>query len=87
MSKHQSELKQLRQFAHVCRFNRNETNDRYPWRSHGQPLTMYLALFGCLFTLIVVDGAALWNGFHDTAFLSAYLAVSLKSNPVYLHKY
>lgn len=37
---------------------------------------MYLALFGCLFTLIVADGAAIWNGFHETGFLSAYLAVS-----------
>lgn len=38
---------------------------------------MYLALFGCLFVLIIADGAALWHGFLVPEFLSAYLAVCL----------
>jgi amino acid transporter len=36
---------------------------------------MYLALCGCLFVLLVADGAALWHGFLIPGFLSAYLAV------------
>lgn len=66
----------LSEYAHVQRAFREGVDSRYPWRSHGQPVTMYLALFGCLFLLFVANGAALWNGFHTTPFLSAYLAVS-----------
>lgn len=72
---HRTALSRLPQFAHVCRFSLSETSDAYPWRSRGQPLTMYAALTGCVLTLVVADGAALWNGFHKTAFLSAHLAV------------
>ncbi|OCK78101.1 amino acid transporter [Lepidopterella palustris CBS 459.81] len=61
-------------FAHVRRFLYDEDDDRYPWRSHGQPVTMILALAGCLFVLIVANGASLWKGFNKTPFLTAYLA-------------
>lgn len=37
---------------------------------------MYAAVLGCLFVLIVADGAALWKAFHAQSFLTAYLAVS-----------
>jgi hypothetical protein len=36
---------------------------------------MYLALCGCLFVLLIADGAALWHGFLIPGLLSAYLAV------------
>lgn len=48
----------------------------YPYRSHGQPLLAYAALSGCLFVLFVANGAYLWNGFHQSPFLSSYLTVS-----------
>ncbi|KAL5365254.1 hypothetical protein BJX96DRAFT_158833 [Aspergillus floccosus] len=35
---------------------------------------MWLAIGGCLFVLIVADGASLWFAFQSRAFLSAYLA-------------
>lgn len=75
---HRNELQEKPQYRHVCRFRRDEL-DAYPWRSHGQPLTMYVALAGCLFVLLVADGAALWAGFHYTSFISGYLAVSLRA--------
>lgn len=77
LKRHRDDLSLLPQFAHVWRFARpsHGSEDTYPWRSHGQPLTKYVALVGCLFTLVVADGAALWNGFRLTAFLAAYLAV------------
>jgi amino acid transporter len=76
MKLHRRELNNSSQFAHVCRFRRPGAPDYYPWRSHGQPVTMYLALAGCIFIIVVADGAALWHGFHAPLFLSAYLAVS-----------
>lgn len=76
LKRHQYELSSSPEFAHVCRFHRTSAEDRYPWRSHGQPLTMWLAIGGCLFVLIVADGASLWIAFQARAFLSAYLAVS-----------
>lgn len=66
-------LARLRRFPQVA-------EDLYPWRSHGQPFTMYLALFGCLFVLIIADGAALWHGFLVPDFLSAYLAVGFSTH-------
>jgi yeast amino acid transporter len=36
----------------------------------------YVAFAGCLFVLIVANGASLWNGFHQLPFLSSYLIVS-----------
>ncbi|TQB73793.1 hypothetical protein MPDQ_005440 [Monascus purpureus] len=74
MKAHREELNNLPEFAHVCRFPDRQTQSRYPWRSHGQPLTMYAAVLGCLFVLIVADGAALWKAFHAQSFLTAYLA-------------
>ncbi|EAU32726.1 conserved hypothetical protein [Aspergillus terreus NIH2624] len=74
LKRHQYELSSSPEFAHVCRFHRTSAEDRYPWRSHGQPLTMWLAIGGCLFVLIVADGASLWIAFQARAFLSAYLA-------------
>ncbi|RYP16514.1 hypothetical protein DL765_005075 [Monosporascus sp. GIB2] len=45
----------------------------YPYRSHLQPFTGYMALVGCLFLLFVCNGAFLWNGPHPEPFLSSYL--------------
>ncbi|OJJ46050.1 hypothetical protein ASPZODRAFT_67618 [Penicilliopsis zonata CBS 506.65] len=74
MYRHRDELREKPQYQHVCRFRRDGPVDTYPWRSHGQPLTMYAALFGCLFILVVCNGAVLWNGFHYKAFLAEYFA-------------
>jgi amino acid transporter len=59
---------------HVQRWNDEDTND-YPYRSHRQPLLAHLALIGCIFVLLVANGAALWNGFHLLPFLASYLTV------------
>ncbi|KAJ6105480.1 proline-specific permease [Penicillium capsulatum] len=45
----------------------------FPYRSPGQPFLAYVALTGCLFVLLVANGAALWNGFYLLPFLAAYL--------------
>ncbi|KAH8697603.1 putative proline-specific permease [Talaromyces proteolyticus] len=55
----------------VRRWDRHD----YPYRSHGQPVLAYIALTGCIFVLIVVNAASLWNGFHKLPFLSSYLIV------------
>ncbi|KAJ5307026.1 hypothetical protein N7508_006041 [Penicillium antarcticum] len=47
----------------------------YPYRGYGQPMLAYLALLGCVFVLLVANGAALWNGFHLLPFLASYLTV------------
>ncbi|OJJ07207.1 hypothetical protein ASPVEDRAFT_46560 [Aspergillus versicolor CBS 583.65] len=75
MSLHRHELNAAPQFAHLRRFRNPDTEDLYPWRSHGQPMTMYLALFGCLFVLAVADGSALWHNWAGPRFLSAYLSI------------
>ncbi|KAL4925373.1 amino acid permease-domain-containing protein [Aspergillus undulatus] len=75
MYHHKDELNSRPEFARLRRFPHNGAEDFYPWRSHGQPVTMYLALFGCLFVLAVADGAALWHNWATPRFLSAYLAV------------
>ncbi|PVH93814.1 hypothetical protein DM02DRAFT_721569 [Periconia macrospinosa] len=66
----------LREIPLVRRWNRGTNNlaDDFPYRSHGQPFTAYLALGACLFLLIVANGSSLWSGFHVQPFLSAYLA-------------
>ncbi|PFH62087.1 hypothetical protein XA68_15178 [Ophiocordyceps unilateralis] len=46
--------------------------DEYPYRSHGQPFVAYAALAGCLFILVISNGAPLWNGFHLTPFLAFF---------------
>ncbi|KKK14130.1 hypothetical protein AOCH_000811 [Aspergillus ochraceoroseus] len=72
---HRHEINASPQFARLRRFPEHGVEDLYPWRSHGQPVTMYLALFGCLFVLIVPDGSALWHHFAAPRFFSAYLAI------------
>ncbi|KAL4927347.1 amino acid permease-domain-containing protein [Aspergillus undulatus] len=47
----------------------------YPYRSPLQPVLAYVALAGCLFILIVANGAFLWGGFYRFPFLSSYLFV------------
>jgi yeast amino acid transporter len=68
----------LRPVSMVRRWNpgKNDLPDDYPYRSHGQPFTAYIAITGCLFILIVASGAAIWKQWNTNAFLSAYLAVS-----------
>ncbi|KAJ5512550.1 hypothetical protein N7463_002102 [Penicillium fimorum] len=59
---------------HVQRWSEQDPDD-YPYRSHSQPLTAYLALLGCIFVSLVANGAALWNGFHLLPFFASYLTV------------
>ncbi|CBF71424.1 hypothetical protein AN6770.2 [Aspergillus nidulans FGSC A4] len=73
--RHRDELNASPQFARLRRFPSQGSEDLYPWRSHGQPVTMYLALFGCVFILAVADGAALWHNWVTPRFLSAYLSI------------
>ncbi|KAL5001043.1 amino acid permease-domain-containing protein [Aspergillus recurvatus] len=73
--RHRDELNSSPQFARLRRFPNQGAEDLYPWRSHGQPVTMYLALFGCVFVLAVADGAALWHNWVAPRFLSAYLSI------------
>jgi amino acid transporter len=72
---HRNDLNASPQFVRLRRFSNPGAEDHYPWRSHGQPVTMYLALFGCLFVLAVADGASLWHNWAAPRFLSAYLSV------------
>ncbi|CAN8095326.1 unnamed protein product [Discula destructiva] len=60
--------------SQVRRFDVNDWHD-YPYRSHGQPLLAYLAFAGCLFILIVANGASLWKDFKIVPFLSSYLII------------
>lgn len=62
------------QIPYLRRFD-FENENYYPYRSHGQPFTAVASLIGCLFILIVADGAALWIKFRPQPFLSAYLSV------------
>ncbi|KAJ5133678.1 uncharacterized protein N7443_004698 [Penicillium atrosanguineum] len=62
--------------AQVRRWSTNDWHD-YPYRSHGQPVLAYLALAGCIFVLIIANGAALWKGWHLLPFLSAYLTIAV----------
>ncbi|KAI9369534.1 amino acid permease-domain-containing protein [Aspergillus egyptiacus] len=83
MHRHKNALSSSSEFKRLRRFPTHGVEDHYPWRSHGQPVTMYLALFGCLFVLIVADGTALWHNWDTPRFLSAYLSV-LCFGPLYL---
>ncbi|KAI0126146.1 amino acid transporter [Xylariales sp. AK1849] len=67
---------EAKKVPHVRRFDAAEWND-YPYRSHGQPLLAYLALFGCLFILIVSNGSVLWKNWDIVPFLFSYLIVIL----------
>ncbi|KAL2869111.1 uncharacterized protein BJX67DRAFT_371069 [Aspergillus lucknowensis] len=71
--RHKEDLERLR-IRQVSRWG-NNFDDGYPYRSHGQPVLAYIALAGCLFILIVANGAFLWKGFHKLPFLSAYLFI------------
>ena len=73
LKRHRHQIEQL-EIPYLRRFY-FETGDDYPYRSHGQPFTAAASLAGCLFILIVADGAALWIGFRPQPFLSAYLSV------------
>ncbi|KAI0854225.1 amino acid permease-domain-containing protein [Daldinia vernicosa] len=75
ISKHHNELVE-RKVSRVQRFSDRDDND-YPYISNGQPVTAYLGLGGCLLILLVLDGAALWNGFYTEPFLSSYLLVAI----------
>jgi amino acid transporter len=59
----------------VRRFSEADYND-YIYRSPLQPVLAYIALAGCLFILIVANGASLWGKFYTFPFLSSYLVVS-----------
>ncbi|KAJ5090600.1 hypothetical protein N7532_009284 [Penicillium argentinense] len=63
--------------SYVQRWNTADAQKywEYPYRSHAQPFLAYVAFVGCIFILIVANGAALWNGFHLLPFLSSYLPV------------
>lgn len=73
LERHRTEIED-REIPYLRRFY-FEGGDDYPYRSHGQPFTALASLIGCLFILIVADGAALWKHFRTQPFLSAYLSV------------
>jgi amino acid transporter len=56
--------------------------DDFPYRSHGQPITAYASLLGCIFILVVANGASLWKKPSEVdfwkPFLAAYLTVSVR---------
>ncbi|KAL2788661.1 amino acid permease-domain-containing protein [Aspergillus keveii] len=70
--KRHRDVLQKQETPRLSRFNREDPTD-YPYRSHAQPVLAYLALAGCLFILLVTNGAFLWKGFHKFPFLSGYL--------------
>ncbi|KAL2812739.1 amino acid permease-domain-containing protein [Aspergillus granulosus] len=70
IKRHKTILKQ----QGIPQINRDDADD-YPYRSHGQPVLAYVALAGCIFVLVVANGAYLWRGFHKFPFLSSYLFV------------
>lgn len=72
VKRHAPTLEEKR-FPQVRRFQR--IDDDYPFRSHGQPVTGFFALFACLLVLIVANGAFLWRGFQRVPFVSAYLTI------------
>ena len=49
----------------------------YPYTSHGESMTVWAALIGCVILLIGANGAPLWKTFTVGNFLGAYLAVSV----------
>ncbi len=69
------EILKARRVAQVRRWDDDDYDD-YPYRSHGQPFLAYAALAGCLFILVVANGAYLWIQFRLMPFLSSYLIVS-----------
>jgi hypothetical protein len=79
LKRHRRILEQ-REIPYLRRFYYGEGDD-YPYRSHGQPFTAFASLAGCLFILIVANGASLWIGFHLQTLFSAYLAVRSTFHP------
>ncbi|KAI1457955.1 amino acid permease-domain-containing protein [Annulohypoxylon moriforme] len=73
INRHKNELRD-RKVPRVRRFDEGDDND-YPYISNGQPFTAYFGLVACLFILLVVNGASLWNGYYVEPFLSSYLIV------------
>jgi amino acid permease len=76
----------MRQTKYVRRWPATEPEliapDDYPYRNPLQPGLAYSALTGCLFILLVANGASLWNGFYNLPFISAYITVStLQATP------
>lgn len=80
LERHRTIIEQ-REIPYLRRFY-FEAGDDYPYRSHGQPFTAFASLAGCLFILIVTDGAALWIKFRLQPFLSAYLSVRQPRSPL-----
>jgi amino acid transporter len=77
ISRHRSVIERQR-IPQVRRFYKSDYDD-YPYRGPLQPYLAYLALVGCLFVLIVANGASLWGGFYVFPFLSSFLFVSRHS--------
>ena len=77
--RHRREIEQ-QGLPYLCRFD-PQGGDDYPYRSHGQPFTAFASLAGCIFILVVADGAALWKQFQAHPFLSAYLSVRQSLGP------
>ncbi|KAL4959993.1 amino acid permease/ SLC12A domain-containing protein [Aspergillus stella-maris] len=73
IKQHQCAL-ETRGIPQVRRSGKGTHND-YPYRSPLQPFLAYAALAGCLFILIIANGASLWKDFHNFPFLSSYLFV------------
>jgi len=65
--------KALKDVSHVRRWDYSFEDDDYPYRSHWQPYSAYIALASCIFLLVIANGAYLWNGVRLQAFASAYL--------------
>ncbi|KAH7192825.1 amino acid permease-domain-containing protein [Fusarium flagelliforme] len=47
----------------------------FPYRSHWQPFLAWVALFACLFVLLICNSASIWKDLHLVPFLTAYLPV------------
>ncbi|KAK8056455.1 hypothetical protein PG993_001682 [Apiospora rasikravindrae] len=71
--RHQKVLK-AQKISQVRRWDVDSPND-YPYRSSLQPVTAYASLAGCLFILVVSNGASQWIGWKPEPFLSSYMAV------------
>ncbi|KAL2841863.1 amino acid permease-domain-containing protein [Aspergillus pseudoustus] len=70
IKRHKNVLEQQK----IPQLSRDNVED-YSYRSHAQPVLAYVALAGCLFVLVVANGAYLWKGFHKFPFLSSYLFI------------
>ncbi|KAL6231206.1 hypothetical protein BDW75DRAFT_248082 [Aspergillus navahoensis] len=73
LSRHRSVIERQR-IPQVQRFSKSDCDD-YPYRGPLQPYLAYIALVGCLFVLVVTNGASLWGGFYLLPFLSSFLFI------------